>query len=116
MATTDHDDPWTSPRANSSALSKPAEDGASTDDGHEYSDEELAGPFCSCGDFGCPGGDRPSECRERFPVATGFFPEDWTDEDIDRYEFEFVIDGALLDNCDDARVAAQRLNELATTA
>lgn len=102
-------DPWAS---GGTTTPEPIEF-AATDDGHEYSWEELAGPFCSCGDFGCPGGTQPQDCSERSVDTGGFYPEHWTDEDIDNYEFSYALDSARWDNRQDAERAAQRLNELA---
>ena len=79
------------------------------DDGHTYSWEGLSGPFCSCGDFACPGGNRPQDCPERSGGDGSFYPEHWTDKDIDDYEFEFAIYAARADNHDDAQLAAAQL-------
>ncbi|WP_454231464.1 hypothetical protein [Mycolicibacterium fortuitum] len=103
-------DPWgPMPRGHQIILGVFDDEASGTDDGQTYSWEELSGPFCSCGDFGCPGGKRPQDCPERSGGDSSVYPEHWTDKDIDEYEFELAIYAARTDNHEDAQRAAAQL-------
>lgn len=102
-------DPWTLTLGSHQILHVSHDEVPGADDGHTYSWEELSGPFCSCGDFGCPGGKRPQDCPERSGGDSSFYPDHWTDKDIDDYQFEFAIYAARTDNHEDAQRAAAQL-------
>jgi hypothetical protein len=72
----------------------------------------YAGPFCSCGDYSCAAmTDENANCStaegERY--AGSYYPEHWTDEDIDAYETKIATETAKYDNMLDAEDAAAKL-------
>lgn len=79
----------------------------------------YAGPFCSCGDYSCPANHNPNARCVNADEPPGYisrYPECWTDEDIDAYEAQELLDSLIreahYDAHGDALRAVERINAL----
>lgn len=81
-----------------------------TTDPHAMTNE-LAGPFCTCGDLSCATNrDASARCSNADDVSSDSrYPECWTEEDIAANELQWEIDTVLADNKRAARIAAEAL-------
>ncbi|OBB17028.1 hypothetical protein A5761_11270 [Mycolicibacterium setense] len=81
----------------------------------------YAGPFCSCGDYSCSANNNPSARCVNSEYLSGYigrYPESWTDEDIDAYEAQELLDSLIseahYEAHDDTLRAVERINTLGT--
>ncbi|MBX8687871.1 hypothetical protein A5722_31280 [Mycobacterium vulneris] len=79
----------------------------------------YAGPFCFCGDYFCPANNNPTarcvNSEDSFSY-TSRYPESWTDDDIDAYEAQELLDSlvseAHYEAHNDTLLAVERVNTL----
>jgi hypothetical protein len=79
---------------------------------YEEATKYYAGPFCSCGDYSCAAmRDEHANCStaERENAPGCYYPQHWTEDDIDAFETEAFIDLVHSDNANDLRLASAQL-------
>ncbi|WP_079632939.1 hypothetical protein [Mycobacteroides abscessus] len=79
----------------------------------------YAGPFCGCGDYSCPASANSNARCVNSEEPSGYigrYPESWTDEDVDAYEAQELLDSLIseahYEAHDDTLRAVERINTL----
>ena len=79
---------------------------------YEAATKYYAGPFCGCRDFSCAAmSDEHANCStaEGEHYVGSYYPEHWTEEDIEAYELGELLDNVQLENRLDVELAKAKL-------